>query len=525
MGLLALPALWAGRDGPTVLLLMAQAVERIVHMRMSFVNVPLMPGETPIAMLRLNDRPASDEEVADWRDVLEKWQQMPIGTVCMSLETPIGPLQVIRISMGYSSLHGSVWFADAALDFPALTQLAFLRAATSLAATGLQGARAAYEREQASLAKDEFLAMLGHELRNPLAPISTALELIKRRSKGPPDKYHAIIERQVTHLSRLVDDLLDVSRVARGKIELRLENLRIGSVIARAVEAVSPLIEQRQHQLAVEVQDDGTHIHGDITRLTQVFVNLLTNAAKYTEPGGVIRIAATVLDDRACITVTDNGAGIAPELMPRLFSIFEQGRTTIERSRGGLGIGLALVKSLVERHGGTVAVKTGGVAMGSQFTVLLPLAAPVIEAAAGTSVATASDRSPADGLHAAHQGVRVLLVDDNIDALESMEAFLSELGFDVAVAADPIQALKIAATFRPQVAVLDIGLPVMDGYQLAEELRSRHPEAPLRLLALSGYGQPGDRERSAAAGFERHFVKPIELPALVAALAAGNDPD
>ncbi len=518
MGLLALPAIWSGRDGKTVLLLMAQAIECIVPLRMSFVDVPLMPDEQPFAMLRLSDRPATPVESSEWHGVLAKWKLMPIGTVRVSLDTPIGQLQVIRLGMGYCERQGSVWFGAQSLDFPALTQLAFLRAATSLAATGLQGARATYEREQASLAKDEFLAMLGHELRNPLAPISTALELIKRRSKEPLDKHHAIIERQVNHLSRLVDDLLDVSRMARGKIELRLEPLHIGAVIARAVEAVSPLIEQRQHQLDLDLRDDDRQIVGDMTRLTQVFVNLLTNSAKYTQPGGSLRIATTLRESWACITVTDNGAGIAPELMPRLFSIFEQGRTTIARSGGGLGIGLALVKSLVERHGGTVTVTTGGVGMGSEFTVLLPLAAPV-----PASLVRAAATATASAAVASRPGTRVLLVDDNIDALESMEAYLSDLGFDVVIAADPDQAMILAATFFPQVAVLDIGLPGMDGYQLGEALRARQPALALRLLALSGYGQPGDRARSAAAGFERHFVKPIDLPALVAALDAVTD--
>jgi signal transduction histidine kinase/ActR/RegA family two-component response regulator len=512
MSLLALPALWAGRDGAGVLQLMTQAVERIVEMDMSYVNVPLLPNESPVITLRLNGNTANDEQIRLWQSALDAWESMPINAPAISCETPLGTLRVIRLSMGYSAQQGSVWFGAAEADFPVVTQLAFLRAAASMAATGLQAARTDHEREQASRAKDEFLAMLGHELRNPLAPITTALALIKRQSKEPFDKYHTIIERQVAQLSRLVDDLLDVSRITRGKIELRLERLRIGSVLARAVEAVEPLIEQREHQLVLDVSDEGAQITGDMTRLTQVFVNLLTNAAKFTDPGGAIHVTAQVVQDHIQVSIADNGAGIGADLMPRLFSIFEQGRTTIERSKGGLGIGLALVKNLVELHGGSVAVVSRGSGMGAHFTVTLPLAGQ-----AGEHIPLTQPIAQLP-LHAAHASVRVLLVDDNIDALESLQAYLIELGFNVAIACNPIQALNVAAEFNPNVAILDIGLPGMDGYQLAEELRHRQHERPLRLFALSGYGQLSDHQRSVAAGFEGHFVKPVALSDVLAAL-------
>lgn len=513
MGLLALPALWAGREGSGVLQLMTQAIERIVELDVSYVNVPLYPHTLPIIGLRVRQREATVEEARAWQPTLDRWHTMPIGARAMRCETPAGMLQVVRMSMGYSASHGSVWFAAADPEFPVVTQLAFLRAAAALAATGLQSARASWERDQLSRAKDEFLAMLGHELRNPLAPITTALELVKRKRNKPFDKYHAIIERQVTHLSRLVEDLLDVSRITRGTIELRRETLRIGSVLARAIEAASPLVEQRRQTLSIDVADGGAQISGDMTRLTQSFGNLLTNAAKYTDVGGKIHVEARAGEGEIRVSVSDNGAGISAELMPRLFSIFEQGRTTIERSEGGLGIGLALVRNLVELHGGTVRAFSEGPGMGAEFVVTLPLAPQAAE----PSHAASNPQHIHDDIP--HAGVRVLLVDDNADGLASMEAFLLDVGFSVATALDPEQALAIAPGFDPVVVIRDIGPPGMDGYQLAEALRENLKTSSPRFFALSGYGQPGDRQRSALAGFERHFVKPVSLPELVVALS------
>jgi signal transduction histidine kinase/CheY-like chemotaxis protein len=416
--------------------------------------------------------------------------------------------------MGYSSRQGSVWFGSAEADFPTVTELAFLRAAASLAATGLQAARSSYELTRASRAKDEFLAMLGHELRNPLAPITTALELIKRESGGRFGEHHRIIERQVGHLSRLVEDLFDVNRITRGKIELRLETLRIGSVLARAAEASSPLVEERRQALTLDLVDEAAQVVGDMTRLTQVFANLLTNAAKYTDVGGQIRVHAQASEGVIAVSIADNGAGISAELMPRLFTIFEQGGTTIDRSKGGLGIGLAVVKNLVELHGGKVAAISRGLGTGAEFIVTLPIVPGPSEAKHAVCVEGARAISPR------HRGTRVLLVDDNEDGLASMGAFLADIGFDVATALDPIAALDIAARFEPTIAILDIGLPGMDGYRLADALRRQQPCAP-RFFALSGYGQSSDRERSRAAGFERHFVKPVALPDLVEALHLG----
>ncbi|SDR51513.1 Signal transduction histidine kinase [Paraburkholderia fungorum] len=518
MGLLALPALWPGRDGTAIVGLMAQAIERIVPLDICYVDVPLLPDTPPLVQLRVRGTQVGGDDLTGWQEAIKGWHHIPIGTRVSLNDTPLGQTRMLRLSMGFSSGHGSIWFGALAPSFPTVNQVAFLRAATSQAATGILAARAAHEREEANRSKDEFLAMLGHELRNPLAPISTALGLIRRENGNTADKYHQILERQVAHLSRLVEDLLDVSRITRGKIELSRESLRIGSVITRAVEAASPLVEQRQQRLSVAISDDGALLYGDLTRLTQAFSNLLNNAAKYTDVGGEIWVNAQASDNQIAVTVADNGAGISAELMPKLFRIFEQGRTTIDRSEGGLGIGLALVRNLVELHGGTVSASSDGPGKGSMFTVTLPLAS-------GEEVArTLHQGGRVPEIRSDRPGTRVLLVDDNLDGLLSMEAFLADVGFDVATAFDPLQALDLAAQFRPDIAVLDIGLPGMDGYELAVALRGQSQHAALRLFALSGYGQADDVKRSRAAGFERHFVKPVALMDLVDALSGNEKP-
>ncbi|CAB3805753.1 Sensor histidine kinase RcsC [Paraburkholderia fynbosensis] len=363
-------------------------------------------------------------------------------------------------------------------------------------------------------AKDRFLAMLGHELRNPLAPISTALVLVRKQNGGTTDKHYDIIERQVAHLSRLVEDLLDVSRITRGAIELAREPVPIATVLARAIEAANPLLEQRSQTLSLDLADDGGTVSGDPVRLTQVFGNLLNNAAKFTQTDGRIHVKAVSSTTEIVVSVADNGVGISADLMPRLFSFFEQGETTIDRANGGLGVGLALVKNFVELHGGTVVASSDGPGRGATFTVTLPAAsAPTTD----RGKQPAAPHPDGNGV-----GVRVLLVDDNKDGLMAMEAYLVEMGFHVATATDPATALEVAAAFSPAFAILDIGLPGMDGYQLARALRAQQTATPVRVFALTGYGQAEDRRRSNDAGFEQHFVKPVALAELVEALTRAS---
>ena len=350
--------------------------------------------------------------------------------------------------------------------------------------------------DAANRTKDDFLAMLGHELRNPLSPIVTSLQLLRMREMHSPEQ--DIIERQVHHLRRLVDDLLDVSRIARGKIELRRERVEVAEVLAAAIETSSPLFEQRMHRIDVDVPRTGLPVDVDPDRMAQVFSNLMTNAVKYSEPGSRIAIEARRVDDRVRVRVIDEGAGIAADMIDKVFDMFVQQAQTLERSRGGLGLGLSIVKSLVELHGGSVAARSEGVGHGTELTVDLPAAA---EAARPQVV---HEPVPLGG----GLGKRILVVDDNDDAALSLKKALERLGYAVAIAHDGPAALRTAAVFEPEIALLDIGLPVMDGYELARRLREL---GRLHLVALSGYGQEADRRRSAEAGFEVHLTKPVDL--------------
>jgi PAS domain S-box-containing protein len=361
--------------------------------------------------------------------------------------------------------------------------------------------------QAANRAKDEFLAMLGHELRNPLSPILTALQLMKLRNGGALERERTVIERQVTHLARLVDDLLDVSRIARGKVELKLEVVELGEIIARAVEVASPLLETRAQTLVMDVSRAGLPVTGDPARLAQIVSNLLTNAAKYTPPHGRVTIAAGHDGTDVVLRIQDTGVGIAPDVLPRVFDLFVQGGQSIDRAQGGLGLGLTIVKSLVERHGGTVSAHSDGLNRGSEFVVRLPLAAE-----AGRLAETPSAKRPAR--RRTPMAPRILVVDDNHDAAEMLSEVLRARGYDTRIAHDGPEALRVASAFLPETAFLDIGLPVMDGYELASRLREIPGLATVRLVAVTGYGQDSDRRRTRAAGFEHHMVKPVDLQAL-----------
>ncbi len=375
------------------------------------------------------------------------------------------------------------------------------------------------QAEAANQAKDQFLAILGHELRNPLAPILTALQLMNLRGDDSAAKERAVIDRQVRHLVRLVDDLLDVSRIARGRIELRRGRVEMAEIVARAIEMTSPLLEERQQNLRVSVPRTGLAVHGDVTRLAQVVMNLLSNGAKYTEPGGTVEVLARRDNGSVELRVCDSGIGIHTELLPRVFDMFVQGTQALDRSQGGLGLGLTIVRSLVELHGGSVAVHSDGPGRGSEFVIRLP------------ALDAAADAAETDG--AAHRDggldrrLRVLVVDDNRDAAQMIREALQMMGYDARMALDSPSAIDAARAYRPDVALLDIGLPVMDGYELAQHLRAASEGPPPVLIAVTGYGQDADRERSRLAGFHRHIVKPVDLQLLgrvLAEIAAASSP-
>jgi signal transduction histidine kinase/ActR/RegA family two-component response regulator len=371
---------------------------------------------------------------------------------------------------------------------------------------------AVVEAREASRRKDEFLAMLGHELRNPLAPIVTALELMKLRGDASFVRERGIIDRHVRDLLRLVDDLLDVSRITRGMVELRRAPIELAVVVARAAESTSPLFEARQHRVSFDVPSTGLVVLADEQRLAQVVANLLSNAAKYSDPGARIDVSARRSDGDVVLVVRDTGVGIAPELLPRVFEMFVQGERTMDRSQGGLGLGLSLVRSLVTLHGGTVRAESAGAGQGSTFTVRLPACAEISSARAPTPppVARVAALAPAR---------RVLVVDDNRDAAELLAQALAVYGFEVRVAYDGPEGIALAERFVPDVAIVDVGLPVMDGYEVGTRLRELLGARCPVLMALTGYGQPDDRARALAHGFAHHLVKPVDA-ARVAELVA-----
>jgi PAS domain S-box-containing protein len=358
--------------------------------------------------------------------------------------------------------------------------------------------------ERANRAKDEFLAMLGHELRNPLAPIATALEVMQRRWPDTAAVQRQVIRRQVNHLSRLIDDLLDISRITSGKIELRSEPVDLQAVVANAIELTRPLFDRHAEPVAVDVTPEPLLVQGDFVRLSQVLANLLVNAAKFTPPDGRVRVRLQREGSCARLDVEDSGCGIAPDLLPRVFDLFVQGGQPIDRSHGGLGLGLAIVRSLVGLHGGSVDAHSGGEGRGARFTVRLPLD----EATGSAPMPLEQEPAPASG------SGRILVVDDNADAALTLADLLEVLGYEVRTAGDAESALAVLDGFRPHLGLLDIGLPRVDGYELARMIRSRPDGAGLKLVALTGYGQESDRQRAREAGFDEHLVKPVDIDRL-----------
>jgi PAS domain S-box-containing protein len=443
--------------------------------------------------------------------------------------------------------------------------LALAEELAARAAIAIDNARLYAEVQKAARAKDEFLAMLAHELRNPLAAIANASYVLDRipPTDAQAERLRATIGRQTDHLARLVDDLLDVSRIERGKIELRKNRVELSPVVRQAVEMVRPLIEARGHALSVTLPGEPVWLEADSTRLEQVVANLLNNAAKYTEPEGRIWLTVEVEEagsgtedggqrteealspppssvprppSSIRIRVGDTGMGIPPEVLPRIFDLFVQAERSLDRAQGGLGIGLTLVRSLVQLHGGSIEAFSDGPGQGSEFVVRLPVAEPQSAECAGTHgvgggaaewktarpLPPHSAAPPTTPWVPAHS--RVLVVDDNRDALETLAEILQMWGHEVRCAGDGAEALAVARDWPPEIVLLDIGLPGMDGYEVARRLREEAGEGSRRmqLVAISGYGQEADRQRSAEAGFQRHLVKPVDLEALRRVLAAGN---
>jgi len=370
--------------------------------------------------------------------------------------------------------------------------------------------------EEENRAKDRFLAMLGHELRNPLAPIGTAAQLLKMPGLDTHRARYAadVIGRQIEHMNRLLSDMLDVSRVTRGLVSLSLEDVDLRSVVERAVEQTRPLMQECQHRLELRLPAAPVMVRADPTRLTQVVANLLTNSAKYTPPHGHMQLSMSAAGDEATLAVADDGEGITPELLPRVFDLFSQGERKPDRAQGGLGLGLALVRSLVQLHGGSVDASSPGRGGGSIFTMKLPLKHEL------PALIRAPEAGHGAGHGAAQNRLRIMLVDDNIDAAVSLSLLLEAAGDHlVSTYYDAGSALDWAAFERPDAFILDIGLPDMNGYELARRLRAMPQFAATTLIALTGYGQLQDKVRAREAGFDLHIAKPAEPDAILAALA------
>ncbi|HKY51363.1 MAG TPA: ATP-binding protein [Candidatus Limnocylindria bacterium] len=424
-----------------------------------------------------------------------------------------------------SATHSSVIPAESYMQLEEDEQLRVIaqlqQQAAALEAETIQRrhAEAELHRRVAQLAdadrrKDEFLAMLGHELRNPLAPVTTALQLMRMHSDEPLRVARAreTIERQVEHMTRLIDDLLDVSRITQGKIELRQEAVILSTLVARAVEAARPVIDERGHRLTLDLPDEPVVVRGDPARLEQVLANLLNNAAKYTDVGGRISVRAFVDGAQLAIAVRDNGAGLSPEMRDRVFDLFVQGPDMQAYARGGLGIGLTLARRLVEMHGGTIEVHSEGSGRGSEFVVRLPIGAvPQIQSNGHTDEATLS----------ALPKRRVLVVDDNVDAADALAELLRDYGHDVRSVHDGPSAIEQAALHRPDIVLLDIGMPGFDGYEVARRMRT---ELGLKatLVAVTGYGEARHRRQSRDAGFDQHVTKPVDTRKLETLLKLPN---
>jgi signal transduction histidine kinase len=454
------------------------------------------------------------------RQVLEDAVPLVLFILAVMVSAWYGGLGPGVLSSVLSVLAGNYFLMEPARSFSLSSPSDWLRVAAFLVTAGVvsslseslhearrQAELRADALREADRRKDEFLAMLSHELRNPLAAIHNAVQILALYGRDPEqvERIRELIERQLSQLVRLVEDLLDLSRVTRGKIKLRRGSVNLAQVVSTAVETSRPLIEARGHQLTVALPEPPLYVDADAARLAQVLSNLLNNAAKYTRVAGRIDLLAELVDGEVCLRVRDTGIGIAPEMLPRVFDLFVQAESSTDRTQGGLGVGLTLARQLIEMHDGTIEARSAGLGRGTEIVVHLPaLPCTAVEKAPGGSASERPGSAMAEPL-------RILIVDDNMDSAESLALLMRMAGHEVRTAYEGLSAVAEARTFMPDVVVLDIGLPGMDGYEVAHRLRQEPGGDRLMLLALTGYGQEEDRRRSREAGFDHHLVKPINL--------------
>jgi len=510
--LTALPAVWGSRDRPRIAESLAEVLGKVLHLDLIYVRLEGTAGQDTVEVVRFGQQADVPGQAQVIGQALEPWLTGPtIESAAFSLPHPLGDclVQATFVPIGYGSEFGVLVAGSQLPDFPTEEDRLLLSVVANQAAVVLQRQQAEAALQESDRRKDEFLAMLAHELRNPLAPIRNALQIL--RAKGPPDPElqwaRNVIDRQVRQMTRLVDDLLDLSRISQGKIELRKERAQLATIVTGAVEASRPLIEKWGHELTVTLPSEPIYLQADQARLTQVVLNLLNNAAKYTDHGGRIWLSAARDGAQVVVRIRDSGIGIPAEMLSRIFEIFTQVDRSLERSQGGLGIGLTLVQRLVQLHGGTVEARSDGPGKGSEFIVRLPVVAAEDEAKR-----LPKPSGPA-GTVAPAPARRILIVDDNKDAADSLGILLGLLGHEVQTAYDGLEAVGAAAAFQPDAILLDIGLPKLNGYEAASRIREQQGDE-VALIALTGWGQEADRRRSREAGFDQHLTKPVEFDAL-----------
>ena len=524
MAFSALSAAWSRSDLPDIAESLADVVLRSLYADLVYVRVRGAGDESVYEAVRTLDelRGRTAREIGE---ALEPLLQAGAGTAPPAADIlGSGRLSLSVVPLGVGGFELLV-AGSRQPDFPGPTDKLLLSIAANQAAVVLQHRRAEEALRQsqnllreADRRKDEFLAILAHELRNPLAPIRNSLEVLRRADGNSllREKARAMMERQLRQMVRLVDDLLDVSRITRNKLELRKERVELAAAVQSAVETSAPLFQESGHELSVSLPPEPVPLHADPTRLAQVLSNLLNNAAKYTEPGGRVWLTAERRGGEVVVSIRDTGIGIPAAMLPRIFEMFTQVDASLERTHGGLGIGLTLVRRLVELHGGTIQAASAGPGQGSEFTVRLPvLEEPPRDqapqpAAARSAVAAAAARR------------RILVVDDNEDAAESLCLLLTLSGNDVHCAHDGLEAVELAVELRPDIVLLDVGLPKLNGYDAARRIRE-HLGDGVVLIAVTGWGQEEDKRQAREAGFDLHQVKPLDptlLQELLASLEA-----
>ena len=492
--------------------MMIDAIESMVSLDFSYSEIETADCEIPQTYIRVGGEVPVGAQKAAWIQARAGWPTVQeAGRQSSLCSTPKAPMRVAKFSLSNEDLQGSVWFGSTAPNFPDLGQITLLSAAASLTATGLISARISRENQRASVAKDEFLAMLAHELRNPLSPIKSASEMLSFRKLDTAalQRIGKVIGRQVGHMTGLIDDLLDVSRVTRGIVTLTKSALNLKEVVADAIEQIRPQLDSKRHHLSTHIAEDDIFVSGDKKRLVQVVSNLLGNAVKYTPPNGNISISLETHGDRVVMVVSDDGLGMSDFLIRNAFDLFAQGERALDRSQGGLGIGLALVKSLVLLHRGSISATSAGLGLGSHFTMMLPM---LVKPCAETSISVVL-------LEKSEVALRILIVDDNVDAADMLAMLLTSHGHEVRIEHGSVAAYSSSLLTDTDVFLLDIGLPGMDGMELVRRLRKTSRNASRIMIAVTGYGQPVDKENALKAGFDHHFVKPIETSELVKLLS------